>query len=153
MTTGQFSQALATHCAIHERIVTPLVARVTPLALAVCQIVAAYAQPSDAEFAARAFAGAHSYTFTTGAWRIGYSEGGVLSITYTSEGGHEHIRVIVQRLADLDDLNILMRGYVESENDGIDTLTLRRILALAARAAELLESRLRIDAAGPLTIV
>ncbi len=66
MATGQFSRALTVRREAHRQLVVPLVAQVTPLALAVCQIVAEYVRPSDAEFAARAFAGAHSYTFTTG---------------------------------------------------------------------------------------
>jgi hypothetical protein len=144
-TTGQFSRALAAHCEAHERAVVPLVAQAAPLALDVCRVVAEYVRPSDAEFAARAFAGEHSYTFCTGAWRIGYSEGGVLFITFTCEDGFVCLRVVVQELAELDAMGALIRRDY-TDNDRHATL-------LAARAAELLESRLQINAKNPLIIV
>ncbi len=145
-TTGQFSRALAAHREAHERVVVPLVARATPLAFDVCRIVAEYVRPSDAEFAARAFAGEHSYTFFMGAWRIGYSEGGVLLITFTCEDGFECSRIIVQELAELDAMGALIR------RDTVDVAD-SYVVLMAARAAELLESRLQINAKNPLTIV
>ena len=145
-TIGQFSQALATHCERHGQLVVPLVARATPLALAVCQIVAAYAQPSDVEFAARAFAGDYCYTLVFGVWRIGFSEGGVLTITLTSEGGHELIRIIIQSLVELDDPAALVCRDHPDDPNVANTI-------FSSRIANLLENRLYIDATNPLTIV